>query len=618
MSKLLYASSVLAILIAPLVKAEASSYAASSITPPIARPFYTPPPKPSDWDIYASAFELQQKAKWSKADRLLADIDDPILMGHILYQRYMHPTAYRAKWTELRDWLINYKDQPGAWRVYKLAQKRKPRGVSMPSRPPSRVYQGTSASARSPLFSRRAARSIRREVNRLVRRERPSQALKYISYRSNDRQLSAAETDYLKAKIARSYYIEGKPKDSLKLAIKAGRSWREVPIVDWHAGLASWRLKNFDLAILHFERLANNEATKANMRTSAQFWLGRSYHQLGEVVKAEAWLQKAATGGNNFYALLARQIVFGTMTINWQQLQIEPKETIGNYPPVTRSIALAKAKQPELAELELLYLQERSSDTEARAILDLAKAYNFPAVELAIATRLDRNTIDDRASLNMIEGRYPTLDNEEIGELNIDRALLFALIRQESRFKARAKSHAGARGLMQIMPRTAAFVTGDRSLARTSGRDKLLDSDLNLEIGQKYLGMLLGERYFDNNLIYALAGYNAGPGNLKRWRRELKDMNDPLLFIESISAPETRKYVQHVLENFWIYRSRLNQEATSLRLLAAETWPSYIAQDLSKEQKNMQASIVDETQTNKLAGAKRPQIQVNPSSATGQ
>ena len=84
------------------------------------------------------------------------------------------------------------------------------------------------------------------------------------------------------------------------------------------------------------------------------------------------------------------------------------------------------------------------------------------------------------------------------------------------------------------MPRTAAFVTGDRSLARTSGRDKLLDSDLNLEIGQKYLGMLLGERYFDNNLIYALAGYNAGPGNLKRWRRELKDMNDPLLFIESI------------------------------------------------------------------------------------
>ncbi len=617
MIRLLYASSILTILLTPLAKAEANSSAANSVELPISRPSYTPPPRPSDWDIYAKAFDLQQKAKWAEADRVLRDVDDPILMGHILYQRYMHPTAYRAAWTELRDWLINYRDQPGAWRVYKLAQKRKPRGVSMPSRPPSRVYQGASASALNPLFANGASRNIRREVDRLVRRERPSQALKYIGYRSNDRQLSAAETDFLKAQIARSFYIEGKPKDSLKLATTAGRSWREVPTVDWHAGLASWRLNNFELAIQHFTRLANNEATKETMRTSAQFWLSRSYFKLGDVVKAEAWLKKAAMGGNNFYALLARQVSFGTMTINWQQVQIEPKETISSYPPVARSIALAKAKQRELAELELLSLQERSSDTEARAILDLAKAYNFPAVELAIATRLSQNTVNDRAILNMIEGRYPTLDHDEIGELNIDRALLFALIRQESRFKARAKSHAGARGLMQIMPGTAAFVTGDRTLARTSGRDKLLDTDLNLEIGQKYLGMLLGDRYFDNNLIYALAGYNAGPGNLKRWRRELDDMNDPLLFIESISAPETRKYVQHVLENFWIYRSRLNQEATSLRLLAKETWPSYIAQDLSGERENMQVSIVNRPKPDNVAKAQLKTIEINPTSATG-
>ena len=51
-------------------------------------------------------------------------------MGHVLFQRYMHPTGYRARWTELRDWLKNYADQPGAWRVYKLARKRKPRAAS--------------------------------------------------------------------------------------------------------------------------------------------------------------------------------------------------------------------------------------------------------------------------------------------------------------------------------------------------------------------------------------------------------------------------------------------------------------------------------------------------------
>ena len=104
-------------------------------------------------------------------------------MGHVLFQRYMHPTAYRARWTELRDWLKNYADLPGAWRVYKLAQKRKPRGVSMPKRPPSRVYFNERASAGQPLFRSRNARRIKNRVEYLVRRERPTQALNYISER---------------------------------------------------------------------------------------------------------------------------------------------------------------------------------------------------------------------------------------------------------------------------------------------------------------------------------------------------------------------------------------------------------------------------------------------------
>ena len=140
---------------------------------------------------------------------------------------------------------------------------------------------------------------------------------------------------------------------------------------------------------------------------------------------------------------------------------------------------------------------------------------------------------------------------------------------------------------MQIMPRTAAFVTGDRKLARTSGREQLLKTELNLDIGQRYMGMLLSDDYFQNNIIYTLAGYNAGPGTLKRWRREMSDVNDPLLFIESLSAPETRKYVQNVMENLWIYRHRLGQDTPSLRLLAAQSWPIYIEQDEHLVQANI-------------------------------
>ena len=107
---------------------------------------------------------------------------------------------------------------------------------------------------------------------------------------------------------------------------------------------------------------------------------------------------------------------------------------------------------------------------------------------------------------------------------------------------------------MQIMPRTAAFITGDRQLAWRKGRDRLLKADLNLAIGQKYLTMLMGDEYFDNNLIFALAAYNAGP-DIAPLAARTDGVEDPLLFIESMSAGETRKYVQKVMANMWIYRT---------------------------------------------------------------
>ena len=194
--------------------------AADGLSPPLARPDYKPV-KLADAVLYKNIFSLQENGKWGRADRLINDLEDTTLMGHVLFQRYMHPTAYRARWTELRDWLKNYADLPGAWRVYKLAQKRKPRGVSMPKSPPSRVYANQRASAAPTLFLTRTARRIKKRVEYLVRRERPTQALKYIGERAQDRRLRRAETNFLKSLIARSYYIEGKVPEALKLAREA-------------------------------------------------------------------------------------------------------------------------------------------------------------------------------------------------------------------------------------------------------------------------------------------------------------------------------------------------------------------------------------------------------------
>ena len=548
------------------------------LAPPEPRPDYRPTKLP-DAVLYKNIFSLQETGKWGRADRLINKLEDTTLMGHVLFQRYMHPTAYRARWTELRDWLKNYADQPGAWRVYKLAQKRKPRGVSMPKRPPSRVYFNERASAGQPLFRTRNARRIKNRIEYLVRRERPTQALKYISERAQDRHLKRAETHFLKSLIARSYYIEGKVPEALKLAREATESRNFVQMADWHAALAAYRLGQIDLAISHFEKLARNRTASDALRAKASFWAARSLRQTGEVQKAEEHFRAAAQSGANFYALLAMQHIRGGVAIAWGRADDGSDNLFAAHPAIRRATALRAAAQEELAELELLYLQERLSDMEARALLAFARDKQYPAVQLALAARLGGSTANG-LPLPLFESSYPIVD---IATRGIDRALLLALIRQESRFKARAKSHAGARGLMQIMPGTAAFVTGDWSLYRRRGRDQLLDAELNLEIGQKYLTMLMGEDYFNGSLVHMLAAYNGGPGNVRRWRRELSEVKDPLLFIESLPAPETRDYVQKVMTNLWIYRDRLFQSPDSQRILAAESWPLYRAQDLQIE-----------------------------------
>ena len=550
----------------------------NGLAPPEPRPDYRPTKLP-DAVLYKNIFSLQETGKWGRADRLINKLEDTTLMGHVLFQRYMHPTAYRARWTELRDWLKNYADQPGAWRVYKLAQKRKPRGVSMPKRPPSRVYFNERASAGQPLFRTHNARRIKNRVEYLVRRERPTQALKYISERAQDRRLKRAETHFLKSLIARSYYIEGKVPEALKLAREATESRNFVQMADWHAALAAYRLGQIDLAISHFEKLARNRTASDALRAKASFWAARSLRQAGEVQKAEEHFRAAAQSGTNFYALLAMQHIRGGVAVAWRRADDGSDNLFAAHPAIRRATALRAAAQEELAELELLYLQERLSDMEARALLAFARDKQYPAVQLALAARLGGSTANG-LPLPLFESSYPIVD---IATRGIDRALLLALIRQESRFKARAKSHAGARGLMQIMPGTAAFVTGDWSLYRRRGRDQLLDAELNLEIGQKYLTMLMGEDYFNGSLVHMLAAYNGGPGNVRRWRRELSEVKDPLLFIESLPAPETRDYVQKVMTNLWIYRDRLFQSPDSQRILAAESWPLYRAQDLQIE-----------------------------------
>jgi len=150
-------------------------------------------------------------------------------------------------------------------------------------------------------------------------------------------------------------------------------------------------------------------------------------------------------------------------------------------------------------------------------------------------------------------------------------------MRQESGFNTDASSHAGARCLMQLMPATASYIVNTRYRGAT--RAELYQPEFNLLLGQKYVDHLLEQNGVDNGFLQLMAAYNGGIGNLGRWQKTLKDNVDPLYFIESIPSRETRLFIERVMANLWMYRSRFDQEAPSLDLLATGKWPAYQPQD---------------------------------------
>jgi soluble lytic murein transglycosylase len=88
-----------------------------------------------DVELYREIFSVQERGEWGRADRLIARLEDRVLLGHVLYQRYMHPTGYRSQFAELSAWLDAYADHPDADRVHRLASRRRPGGAPAPQAP---------------------------------------------------------------------------------------------------------------------------------------------------------------------------------------------------------------------------------------------------------------------------------------------------------------------------------------------------------------------------------------------------------------------------------------------------------------------------------------------------
>ena len=540
-----------------------------------------------DVERYKRIFALQGAGDWSAADKAIAELANRILIGHVMVQRYMHPTAYRSKYKELRAWLEDYADLPQAKRVYKLAMRRKPASARAPRKPVLPIQPKVETDATTPKTGYKSPRkrtkaqrnkliAIIKDMRRHIRRGQVKRAAEHL-WEANFKGLADAyEFDTLRREMAHAYLVKGADAKAFEYAAaSAERSGEAVPLAHWTAGLAAYRLGEFDAAREHFETLARSDVAKTEDIAAGAFWAARVNLITRKPRRVSRLLQIAATEPRSFYGLLALRALAEDPGFTWQPPPLTERdiEIVRRVPAAMRALALAQVDQHERAELELRRLRADASPALGRAMLAIATRLRLPTAQLRIAQSLSK--LDGRRHDG---GLYPLPGWAPDGGYQVDRALIYALIRQESRFNAQAKSPAGARGVMQLMPATASFISGDGRY-RKSHKSKLFDPATNIELGQSYILHLAAQPEIADNLFYMVAAYNGGPGNLNKWRRSQAQDDDPLLFVETLPSRETRGFIRSVFTNFWAYRAQLGQATPSLDAVAAGHWPAYVPLD---------------------------------------
>lgn len=334
----------------------------------------------------------------------------------------------------------------------------------------------------------------------------------------------------------------------------------------WEAGMDAFRKKHMNVAARQFQNIADKAAENnlsANDHAAAAFWAYRAFHAAGDKASAKRYLAMSADLPPAFYSLLAGSLLGGKQG-QPQKAEYASETELAELlklMPVKRAVALKEIGEDTLAEQELrAYFPSAGLLTRSR-LLTLAHHMNLPAMQMHMASGVTKDAL-----------AFPVPNWEPHAGYQVEKALLLAIMRQESGFNPNARSSAGAMGLMQLMPATAAAMQrGSKQLGSSS-----LDPSVNITLGQRYLEHLMDTDHIGDNLVYLMAAYNAGPGSLQNWLRTARGDQDPLLFIESIPFDQTRDYVVNVMANYWVY-SELLDVATpdSLQALASGQWPRY-------------------------------------------
>ncbi len=529
-----------------------------------------------DETLYRRIFAAQLAGRWKTANQLIGGLSNPILLGHVRFQRLMHPTSYRSSYDELRDWMERYADHPGAYRIYALAHRRRPPEAGPLQLPVHgkehlRHFIGERSGAVISLAA--SNRALAAPILKLISAGDLAEAEKAIWASP----LGAGPSDRLRAKVAFARLINKDAAGALKLAQwAANRSRSKTSLPDWVAGLAAYRLNRFGEAARHFALHAESRHAGEWNAAAGAFWAGRSLKKLGQVRAAANWWRIAAQYRFTFYGQLAgAKLGYRSPEMSRSDpASARDRARILSLKGGRRALALAQVGEIQRADEELLqYLGD--AGPELTGVLTRVAGYlRLPQTAVRGAFRLSTGFRKEAPPSAL----YPQPDWRPSEGLTVDQALIWAFVRQESVFNPRATSGAGARGLMQLMPATANYMAGEKRFDGSS-RDYLYEPPMNLALGQRYLRYLMRKGHVGHDLFRLLAAYNAGVGNLQKWDRRGQLADDPLMFIETLPWLETRLFVERVMANFWAYRQRLGQPTPSLHHLVNDRWPKYVALD---------------------------------------
>jgi soluble lytic murein transglycosylase len=397
----------------------------------------------------------------------------------------------------------------------------------------------------------------------LRRQDKPAEAAKVLAGMTRDPAVLVNPTEWWTERrvLARKLLDAGEQRLAYEVARDYPLGDNAVTIeAEFHAGWIALRfLSDKDAAARHFAAAAAVAVTPISVARAA-YWQGRAAEAAGQ--DAAAFYGRAAEQPTTYYGQLARAKL-GMAQLPVRRVLAPASPPLDRLPAGRAIRLLTEAGARELATPLYRELAETlASEADLDALAQIAAEQGDVRALLVVGkTAVQRGFPLDNHAFPLIG--LPAFDMPE--QAGIDRSLVYAIARQESAFDPRAVSSAGAKGLMQLMPATAR-VTASRAGMDWDPDRLLSDAAYNARIGATHLRDLVAD--WKGSYILSIASYNAGPGNVKKWIEAYGDPRssavDPIDWVERIPFTETRNYVQRVVENLQVYRSRLGEQSTLL------------------------------------------------------